>query len=224
MRLSRALRRKKRGSFQENIMPVTHTKRVVEREGRERILREAHALFLATGFAEVSMQQIADAVGMTKAAMYYHFRDKQDLFAHVVAREAKRLVLGMRAELAGVQSFRDQLLRLAPFAFYAFQSDISRLMTDFKRHVMADVHWRNHEAWQGGELNPIATLRPYFEQAIARGEMRELDVEVAILAFLGMIEGICKFAEQGRGAIALSERHVETLVDLFLHGVGGRSA
>ena len=33
------------------------------------------------------MQEIADAVGMTKPALYYHFKDKQDLLLAVIARE-----------------------------------------------------------------------------------------------------------------------------------------
>src|SRR5215217_5871755 len=100
-----------------------------EGEGRERVLREAHALFGERGFAEVSMQQIADAAGMTKAALYYHFRNKEDLFAQVVRRDIDRFIGGVTAELDGVDSFQEQLERLAKFAFRATRSDLGRLMS-----------------------------------------------------------------------------------------------
>jgi len=219
----KSLETRKEWEFLENIMPTARTKSVVEPEGRERILQEAHALFLATGFAEVSMQQIADVVGMTKAALYYHFSDKQDLFAHVVEREATRVVLGMRAELEKAPSFREQLLRLAPFIFQAFQADMGRLMADFKRHVTDDRHLHTQEACQGGNLDPVSILRPYFEAAIVRGELRELDVEIAIVTFLGMIFGMRKFTKQGQAGVAPSPQHVGILVDLYLHGASGSS-
>jgi AcrR family transcriptional regulator len=46
---------------------------------RERILHAAHDLF-ARGFARVSMRQVARAAGVTKPAVYYHFRNKESLF------------------------------------------------------------------------------------------------------------------------------------------------
>jgi AcrR family transcriptional regulator len=192
----------------------------IESEGRERVLREAHALFLERGFAEVSMQQIADAAGMTKASLYYHFRDKEDLFAHVVQHEGKRLLSGITAELDGVESFREQLKRVALFFFKAIRSDIGRLMTDFHRHVSEDSHQRMRQAFEGGGLDPIGMLRPYFERAAATGEARQVDIDFAITLFFSMVGGVCKFAEQKPAALPLGEQQAEMIVDVFLHGVG----
>lgn len=46
---------------------------------RTRILDIARRRFAASGYADTSMQQIADELGVTKAALYYHFRSKSDL-------------------------------------------------------------------------------------------------------------------------------------------------
>jgi AcrR family transcriptional regulator len=48
-------------------------------ETRERILAEALRLFAAHGFARVSVEEIADAAGVTKGAVYHWFTDKDDL-------------------------------------------------------------------------------------------------------------------------------------------------
>lgn len=52
---------------------------------RERILDEALRLFLVEGYAAASLRAIADAVGVTQAAVYYHFRAKDDLLADLLA-------------------------------------------------------------------------------------------------------------------------------------------
>jgi AcrR family transcriptional regulator len=46
---------------------------------RERIQAAALQLFIEQGFTATSLQQVADRVGVTKAALYYHFPSKADL-------------------------------------------------------------------------------------------------------------------------------------------------
>jgi AcrR family transcriptional regulator len=52
---------------------------------RELILDTAAKLFTEQGYAETSVRQIADEVGVTEAALYYHFKEgKRELLQHVV--------------------------------------------------------------------------------------------------------------------------------------------
>ena len=46
---------------------------------RERILDAALDLFLAQGYDGTSLRQIAEQLGVTKAALYYHFESKEDI-------------------------------------------------------------------------------------------------------------------------------------------------
>ena len=46
---------------------------------RSRIQAAALALFIQQGFSATSLQQVANQVGVTKAALYYHFPSKADL-------------------------------------------------------------------------------------------------------------------------------------------------
>jgi AcrR family transcriptional regulator len=46
---------------------------------RERILDVALDLFIAQGFDGTSLRQIAEQLGVTKAAIYYHFESKDDI-------------------------------------------------------------------------------------------------------------------------------------------------
>lgn len=51
---------------------------------RTRILTAAYDLFYAEGFARVSMDAIAEAGGVTKRTLYYHFDSKDSLAAAVL--------------------------------------------------------------------------------------------------------------------------------------------
>ena len=54
------------------------------RDTRERIHAVALELFVTQGFAATSMQDVADRLGLTKAAVYYHHPTKADLVRSVI--------------------------------------------------------------------------------------------------------------------------------------------
>ncbi len=47
---------------------------------RERILQTALDLFIEQGYDKASLREIAERVGVTKAALYYHFASKEEIF------------------------------------------------------------------------------------------------------------------------------------------------
>ncbi len=66
------------------------------RDTKEAILHTALRLFAKNGFEAVSVSQIAGELGMTKSALYKHYKNKQDIFNSIVARMEQ-----MDAEQAG---------------------------------------------------------------------------------------------------------------------------
>jgi AcrR family transcriptional regulator len=52
---------------------------------RARIEEVALELFVTQGYSNTSLQQIADRIGVTKAALYYHFPSKSDLVLGLVS-------------------------------------------------------------------------------------------------------------------------------------------
>ena len=55
-------------------------------ETRHRLLDAAEVLFQAQGVSQTSLQQIAEQAGTTRGAIYWHFKDKADLFNAMMER------------------------------------------------------------------------------------------------------------------------------------------
>jgi AcrR family transcriptional regulator len=186
--------------------------------GRERILAEAYTLFLARGFADVSMQHIANASGVTKAALYYHFASKEDLFVAVVRQAVNDFWTEIitRAEAPG--SLADTLRGIADYVINAFQhTAVHRLMEDTHARLppetLKDI-FNEHPL-------PTTSLCALFERAIASGEMRPLrDPLAAAAMFIGMTMGI---VDAFHGERESQPDDADLLVDVFLHGVAGES-
>ena len=202
-------------------MPTaTRTTNAVEAtEGRDRVLNHARALFVERGFDGVSMQQIADAAGLTKAALYYHVRDKEDLFGHVMRREIDRVRLGLAAAVEAEGDLRPQLERMARQIFASVQSDFGRLMMDVKEHVSA----ARREAIGCQPDPPYDILRPRLEAAVAAGEIRDdVDLDLVVALFFGMVFSQVQLAKLG-GPEPPADGVAATIVDVLFDGIAPRS-
>ena len=67
---------------------------------REEVLEAADRLFLERGFHATSVDQIAQAAGFTKGAVYSNFTAKEDLFFAVYERRMQRTVAELERTLA----------------------------------------------------------------------------------------------------------------------------
>src|SRR3954466_12298872 len=103
--------------------------------GREKGLREAREQFVAHGYAGVTMQRIADAIGVTKAALYYHVSDKEELFAEAFVGEMERICAGIAAELEVARPLEEQLVAVARFLLDTSGIEFARLVADLDRYV-----------------------------------------------------------------------------------------
>ena len=80
---------------------------------RQRIQDVALELFAEQGYEKTSLREIADRLGVTKAALYYHFRTKEDILAGIVARISEpieqTIAWGQQQEYS--PEVRDEILR-----------------------------------------------------------------------------------------------------------------
>jgi AcrR family transcriptional regulator len=68
---------------------------------REMILDRAAALFARRGYPATSMNQVADACGLSKATLYHYYRDKYALLLSIADGHVSRLQAVVESALAG---------------------------------------------------------------------------------------------------------------------------
>ncbi|MFC5719646.1 TetR/AcrR family transcriptional regulator [Streptomyces gamaensis] len=59
------------------------TPRTRRSDTRERIQKTALKLFVKQGYEKTSLREIAEELGVTKAALYYHFKTKEDMLTAI---------------------------------------------------------------------------------------------------------------------------------------------
>jgi AcrR family transcriptional regulator len=88
---------------------------------KDKILAAALDEFASKGFAGTRVDQIAQAAGVNKAMIYYHFAGKQDLFNELFQSEMEALKkeLGLIMEKRDVHSVEDMTLTVRELLGYA---------------------------------------------------------------------------------------------------------
>ncbi|HEX4519134.1 MAG TPA: helix-turn-helix domain-containing protein [Gaiellaceae bacterium] len=107
---------------------------------RELILDTALELFIEQGYDKTSLREIAERVGVTKAALYYHFERKEDILLELHLR-LHALGRGILDQLDGLEDERES------FALWP------SLLDQFIDQVLANtdlflLHQRNSRAFE----------------------------------------------------------------------------
>jgi AcrR family transcriptional regulator len=98
---------------------------------RQRILDVAAHLFATRGFAGTSIRDIAEELGVTKAALYYHFASKEVLLQHIVAQafSAVNAVLDEQRDLT-TREERERFIHDVVVAISSCDGDVVAVMKD----------------------------------------------------------------------------------------------
>jgi AcrR family transcriptional regulator len=80
-----------RGAFMATPVKGMSTRAAQAERTRQQILDTAQRLFTELGYDATSLQKIADEMGLTKAAVYYHFRAKTDILHAAMLPGIQRL-------------------------------------------------------------------------------------------------------------------------------------
>src|SRR5947199_4627328 len=80
--------------FRKERCMITRTEEISET--KRHILTKAEQLFARHGFDGVSMREIAEACDITKANIYYYFKDKESLYLQVLESDLLAMIVALR--------------------------------------------------------------------------------------------------------------------------------
>ncbi|WP_329172500.1 TetR/AcrR family transcriptional regulator [Streptomyces sp. NBC_01477] len=162
------------------------------------LLEKATVLFANQGYEATSLQDIADAVGVSRSALYNYVSNKEDLLTALVDSLSQGLAdslaaLRQRRDLTPTEKLRELTGTLVrqraeqPTQFRAL--DRSEMM------LPEDVRARHLAARRG----IVAELVAVIEEGMDGGEFKAMDSRVAALSLLGMCNWVAWWFRPGPG-------------------------
>lgn len=159
------------------------TARKVNHDQKERIRRMAAVLFARNGYHSTGVQELSDAVGLGRGALYHHIGSKEALFEDVSTRHIREMIEIGEALLRELVDAEEKVRRLSRAQmrtiadhraeWILFQRDATMLQGPVRKRIFA-TRDRYEAIWAA-----------IIEQGVNSGEFRALDA-IAVKGILGM--------------------------------------
>lgn len=185
------------------------------------LLDIASRLFAMHGYAGTSLRDIAEEAQITKAALYYHFPNKEALYQQILVDNLDSLIRRVAAAVDGGKTATEKVRNFMLTSADVYQEDREGWMAG------SNAFWSS----MGPEIRRAAIsrrdkyeklLRSCVAEGVAAGEFRAVDVALAGRLLLSAMNQLTRwYSPKGK----LSPRDViEHYLDVVLLGLTARPA
>lgn len=196
----------------------------VSQERKNQILDAAQRVFAQQGFAAARMDDIVTEAGLSKGGVYWYFESKDAIVLALMERFFSGTMDGEVARLLEAPDpVRARLRDLFQIVAQAGQEMAPLLPVVYEYYATAMRHegvgaffQRYFEAYR-------VALGKFITQGVATGEFRPVDVSVAAISLIGLIEGLMLVWSVDPAAFDLAVQ-AEAALGLFLDGLAARAA
>lgn len=194
---------------------------------KENILMTSLRLFSRDGYEAVSVSTIAGELGMTKGALYKHYKNKRDIFDSIVERmyridaerskqydvpEEKYEVTPAAYEIVSMDSIKN--FTVAQFVFWTedeFASNFRKMLTleQYRNAEMAELYSTCIAA------GPIKYLEDIFREMMSKGVFKETDPEQLALEFYAPMYLLINLSDSSNDKeknLELLNKHIERFI------------
>src|SRR5215217_2109775 len=185
---------------------------VPKEDRHDDLVAVAAKVFRARGYRATTLEEVADALGVTRAALYYYVATKQALLEEICARSMDNV----EAALREVQEVPDAGERLRAFARQLALNtgtDAARVFFRDAKELQPEVRQklrdRAHRITRGAE--------EILESGIAAGQFRPIDVHVAAPALLATLNSLPDWVRPTRHGTVLEV--TDHVLDVYLKGI-----
>ncbi len=216
------------------VNPIPDSKAMARRtkqeaqETRARIIDAAEEVFHMKGVANASLEEIASAAQVTRGAIYWHFKDKAELFDAMM----QRVVLPVDEMLESTAC----CARADPLALLrsATVDVLLRTARDARTQRIFDIAYHKceyvgdasgvRERHIASQRQCLKTIEAGFRSCVERGQLpRGVNPQEAAIGALSLVSGLIANWVLAPKSFSL-ERHAESIVDTYFRGLAAAPA
>lgn len=189
---------------------------------KNQILSAAKQVFGRFGYNKTTLDDVASAVGMKKASLYYYYDSKEELFKDVVKSETDELIRELENKVFTINNVHDQLT-----TFIKTRLDYFQKLINLHNLTVNSIL----------EFRPISELlyREFFDKQIQivvkiisngmqKGELKNVDADKTANIFVSAIESIAtKVLCKSKATNEINYKSIEDdslfLTELIINGL-----
>lgn len=181
---------------------------------RRELLDVATRLFYERGYASTTLQDIADEMGFTKAAIYYYAKNKEELLLDIYEEIVVPATERAREIASGDGSGADRFTELVTEHLRTFLANLHvNAVFDVQSSALSSTAKRKVQTW-GRTYGTI--LRDVYVEGVEDGSLRDLPPVAVVNSVLGMCNSIHRWLNPN-GSIS-ADQVLDTVVTMLTEG------
>jgi AcrR family transcriptional regulator len=161
----------------------------VSAERKNQITEAAIAVFTRRGFKDATMDDIVAESGLSKGALYWYYKSKDEIIGAILEYFFKREFADLRGLLDAPGSAREHLHRVIESTIAEIKRMKPLLPIFYEFYALALRNKTVRKALQQYFSEYLAILTPLIQQGIDRGEFCSVNAEQVALAAGAAVEG-----------------------------------
>ncbi len=192
---------------------------------RQSLMDAGLKVFSRVGYADATLDDIAEEAGVTRGAIYHHFGGKAELYNHVISEGWNRIMPAIERGIAEGSNGLEQLRRsFVYFIKFAVEDETFRAINElmlFKTTMSEELEEgieMKRVGTRGGVNNVADFVRKGIEDGSIRPDVNALDAAVMIIT---LQNGLVAMWLMDPTLFSLKAR-AEAMADLFFSGLAAR--
>jgi len=155
---------------------------------REQIINAAAVVFGRFGYKKTTMDEIGMAAGKGKTAIYYYFKNKEDVFKAVIEREAAELEKALFNAISD-KNTPEEKLKAYFYARMRTMLNLSNFYDAMKNELLDHLPFINKIRAEV-DAKELALVKNILEEGIKKGHFEVKNIEMATITLVTALKGL----------------------------------
>lgn len=158
---------------------------------RDEIIRIASRLFREKGYHATTLQDIADELEVSKPALYYHIKSKEEVLCEIFNRGIVAAIEGLEAVLESKAPPEEKFRRILFNHVHAVLENLETMAVS--HHETAALPRKTYRKFVERVRRYQSLIKDVYREGVEAGAFRPMDPTLAVNAVLGMVNWLYRW-------------------------------
>ncbi len=182
---------------------------------KNNIIKIAANLFSQKSFHDVTMDEIAEKVGVAKGTIYLYFSSKDNLLFEILEHTFGSIEALLEKEVNTASLAPEKLKKVLAIIikFYRGNIDVLKILSRDETHLIQE----HHDLTEKWRLRRIELYEKIIEKGIKEGSFKTRNTELAALILYGAVGAVMVFYDLDKSPEAIAEELYSEIASGFFH-------
>ena len=184
---------------------------------KNQILDAALKVFVKSGYAETTMNDIVEKSGLSKGAIYHYYSSKKDLFLSLIDYWENYFFVNIINKDLSISSSDNLLRDITQDVIKTFKSNKHIFLAELEFWSLANHDSEVRKRTTALYVKLLDLFKKIISKGIKEGDYKNLDLDVASLSVMTALQGVIWFSIFEKSNIS-AEKYLNDVIEFIIYG------